>query len=158
MKRLPRLVSAAVAAAAGLSAGAAFAVLRRLLDNPTVGLAAGTTPATTPAGAPVRISSGNAATGSLPVLRAGPDATPASVLPGWRQSLPVTPVPRDTVSATAAQEQGNPDERTSDTPGLPSRTWMVTNGSDWDGSPLELVVPPGRGGSHRMPEEGTSHP
>ncbi|WP_146068434.1 MULTISPECIES: hypothetical protein [unclassified Arthrobacter] len=107
MKRLSRLTTSA-AAAAGLSAGAAFALLKRLLNNKVVEQAGG---------------------------------------------LPVTPVPRDTVSATAAQDPEDPDEPASGAPGLPTRTWIVDNSADWDGSPLELVVPAGR---HR--KAGTPNP
>lgn len=107
MKRLS-LFSTSAAAVAGLSAGAAFALLRRLVNNTAV-------------------------------VRAG--------------TLPVTPVPRDTVSATAVQEPQEPQEPGSGTPGLPSRTWIVDNSDEWDGSPQELVVP---AGTHRKAD--TPHP
>lgn len=68
------------------------------------------------------------------------------------QALPVTPVPRDSVTATAAQTPAETDSGPEDpaaggggSAGLPSRTWLVDNSEDWDGSPVELVVPPGTG-------------
>lgn len=93
------LLSTSATAVAGLSAGAAFSLLRRLVNNTVV-------------------------------EQAG--------------SLRVTPVPRDTVSATAAQDPEQPEEPASGSPGLPSRTWIVDNSADWDGNPQELVVPAGK--------------
>ena len=46
----------------------------------------------------------------------------------------------DTDSPTEAPESNEAD-------GRPTRTWVVDNSSNWDGSPLELVVPPGNGSS-----------
>ena len=147
MKRSSLLTSAAVLSAAGLSA-AAGAVLRRVLRHGAVEQA-------------LRASTGDADTGQLPVV---PEAggTPASALPGWRESLPVTPVPPNTVTATVPEPAGagdSPDAHGSDgEPGAepesesesesdepkPARTWVVDNSCDWDGNPLELVVSPAR--------------
>ncbi len=96
------------AAGAGLGAGAAFALLRRLLNNPAVQRST---------------------------------------------SVPSTPVPRDTVSATAAEVPADADEA-SETGGLPFRTWTVENSADWDGSPLERVTP--ANGEHSPNPEGGS--
>ena len=94
MKRSSLLTSAAVLSAAGLSA-AAGAVLRRVLRHGAVEQA-------------LRASTGDADTGQLPVV---PEAggTPASALPGWRESLPVTPVPPNTVTATVPEPAGAGD-------------------------------------------------
>ncbi|MET4061205.1 hypothetical protein ABIB35_002772 [Arthrobacter sp. UYP6] len=155
MKRSSLLVCAAVASVAAL--GAAAELLRRLGRNGVVEQAA--------KGPAARVSSTYGDTGELPLVSAVPSAsaTSASALPGWRQSLPVTPVPQDAVTATSAEavpDEVEPTpgstETTSDT-GLPSRTWMVDNSADWDGSPLELVVPPGTG-SHRKPGPGAPDP
>ena len=153
MKRSSLLTSAAVLSAAGLSA-AAGAVLRRVLRHGAVEQA-------------LRASTGDADTGQLPVV---PEAggTPASALPGWRESLPVTPVPPNTVTATVPEPAGTGNSaaaaRSTDgrgsggEPGTgtesdsesdseepkPARTWVVDNSSDWDGNPLELVVSPAR--------------
>ncbi|WP_461169001.1 hypothetical protein [Arthrobacter sp. Z1-15] len=147
MKRSSLLTSAAVLSAAGLSA-AAGAVLRRILRHGAVEQA-------------LRASTGDADTGQLPVV---PEAggTPASPLPGWRESLPVTPVPPNTVTATVPEPAGTGNSaaaaRSADgrgsggEPGTdsdseepkPARTWVVDNSSDWDGNPLELVVTPAR--------------
>lgn len=73
-------------------------------------------------------------------------------------AMPVTPVPRDSVTATAAQTSaetdsgpGNPAAAGGGSAGLPSRTWLVDNSEDWDGSPVELVVPPGSGPQEAEP-------
>ncbi|MDM7989656.1 hypothetical protein [Arthrobacter sp. zg-Y877] len=55
--------------------------------------------------------------------------------------LPVTPVPRDAVTTVTT---GDP---ASD---LPDRTWVVDEGTGWDGNPGELVVLP----HSRQPPEG----
>ena len=108
MKRLS-LLSTSAAAVAGLSAGAAYALLRRLLNNTVV-------------------------------EQAG--------------SVPSTPVPRDTVSATAAQDPEDTDQLASGAGGLPFRTWTVENSADWDGNPNELVAP-ADGPHSRQPKGGS---
>ena len=95
----------------------------------------------------VRVSSKDADTGQLPVVSPEDGGTPPSALPGWQESLPVTPVPPNTVTATAPESTTAPEPAdTEDSEGdpLPARTWVVDNSSEWDGSPLEMVVPPGR--------------
>ncbi|MCQ1999099.1 hypothetical protein N2K95_10765 [Arthrobacter zhaoxinii] len=47
--------------------------------------------------------------------------------------LPVTPVPRDAVTTVTTGDLAS---------NLPSRTWVVDNGSEWEGTPGELVVLP----------------
>lgn len=159
VKRSSLVTSAAVLSAAGLSA-AAGALLRRLLRHGPVERA-------------LRVSTGDGDTGRLPVV-AGAGSTPPSALPGWRESLPVTPVPQDTVTATvpepaaaagdAAPDTSDSDDSTDSAEGpgrdeghatdtgtgvetgdsKPARTWVVENSSDWDGNPLELMVSPAR--------------
>lgn len=46
-----------------------------------------------------------------------------------------TDSPAETLESNEAEESA----------GLPTRTWVVDNSSNWDGSPLELVVTPGNG-------------
>lgn len=139
MKRSSLLTSAAVLSAAGFSAAAA-ALVRRLLRHGAVDHA-------------VRVSTKDADTGQLPVASPKAGGIPPSALPGWQENLPVTPVPPNTVTATAAEmpdagtETGGETGSGSATDGgepRPARTWVVDNSSAWDGSPLEMVVPPGR--------------
>lgn len=130
VNRSSLLSSAAVFSAVGFSA-AAFALLRRLLRHGAVEQAA-------------RVSSKEASTGELPVVSDRAIGTPAGSRPGKRDHLPVTPVPPNTVTAMT-REPAEPDhsEVGGDAGQLkPSRTWVVDNSSAWDGSPLELVVPP----------------
>ena len=107
MNRSSRVASAAAFAAAVFSAVTAVVVLRRLLNSPVVESAGwkqqGAAPQDTG-----RISSQDAATGALPVVSAAPGATSISALPGWQQNLPVTPVPRNAVSATANDAAADP--------------------------------------------------
>lgn len=150
------LTSAAVLSAAGLSAAAA-ALLHRLLRHGAVDRA-------------VKVRTRDTSAGNLPV----------------------TPVPANTVTATAmetsdldfdsgfdsgfdagfdaeaeAEGAGGPDGAggpggagDAGGPGgagsagnagtaKPARTWVVDNSSDWDGSPLEMVIPPPLGGQQR---------
>ena len=150
MKRSALAASAAAVSAAGLSTAAAV-LLYRLMHHGAVERAA----ALNSAG---RSGPTDAATGVLPVLSASPDAAAPETLSGWHQSLPVTAVPPDTVTATAtaAEMSREPGEQMAAETGRPVRTWLVNNSADWDGSPLELVVPPGPG-NHRMEENGTPH-
>lgn len=141
MKRSSLLTSAAVVTAVGLSAAAA-ALLRRTLHDDAVDRA-------------VRVSAPEATTGTLPVVPADAGSTPPSALPGWKETLPVTPVPPNTVTATVPDPSGEA-VTTADSPDpavepRPARTWVVDNTSDWDGSPLELVVSPARA----RPRQGT---
>ena len=144
MKRSSPLTSAAVVTAVGLSAAAA-ALLRRTLHHDAVDRA-------------VRVSAPEATTGTLPVVPADADSTPPSALAGWKETLPVTPVPPNTVTATvpdpsgeAAATAASPDTPDTAAEPRPARTWVVDNTSDWDGSPLELVVSPARA----RPRQGT---
>lgn len=136
VKRSSLLGSAAVLSAAALSAAAA-ALLRRLLRHGAVEQA-------------VRSSSGDASTGELPLVPTGTadaagsgGARSAGAHPARRGHPPVTPVPPHTVTATAADPADSGDPAGSGDAGQrPARTWIVDNSSDWDGSPLERVVPP----------------
>ena len=134
MKRSPLLTLAAVLSAAGFGAAAA-ALVRRMLRHGAVDQA-------------LRVSSKDADTGQLPVVSPEPGGIPPSALPGWQGNLPVTPVPPDTVTATAPEPPtaapATGDTGDSEADPLPERTWVVDNSSAWDGSPLEMVVPPGR--------------
>ncbi|WP_146361576.1 hypothetical protein [Arthrobacter yangruifuii] len=47
--------------------------------------------------------------------------------------LPVTPVPRDAVTTVTTSDPASI---------LPSRTWVVDDSTDWNGTPDELVVLP----------------
>ena len=133
MKRSPLLTSAAALSAVGFSA-AAGALVRRMLRHGAVNRA-------------VRVSSKDADTGQLPVLASDRDGIPPITPSGWQGDRPVTPVPSDavtaTVSATVTEETGDKSVVDDDEP-LPARTWVVENSSEWDGSPLEMVVPPGK--------------
>ena len=134
MKRSSLLTSAAVFTAVGISAAAA-ALMRRTLHHDAVDRA-------------VRVSAPEATTGTLPAVPANAGSTPPSALPGWKETLPVTPVPPNTVTATVPGPSGdaaaNPDSPDPAAEPRPARTWVVDNTSDWDGSPLELVVSPER--------------
>ncbi|WAP52859.1 hypothetical protein OL239_06805 [Arthrobacter sp. ATA002] len=149
------LTSAAVLTAAGLSA-AGGALVRRILRNSAVQQA-------------TRISAEDAGTGPLPVLPS-PGSPPAGADSENQKALPVTPVPRDTVTAVGPGPGAGMDTSDAEVPGAdsgdplepadpadpgadsgepagpedprPARTWVVDNSSDWDGSPLELVVSP----------------
>ena len=132
MKRIPLLLSAA-----GLSAAAAAVILRRLRRNRAVEHA-------------VRISSADAPTGVL-LLPGAVDPDPPAGRPA---GSPTTPVPPDAVSAVADMDSGTADSDAGATaeedearaaPGRPNRTWLVDNGSEWDGNPLEQVVLPDPG-------------
>ena len=52
-----------------------------------------------------------------------------------------------TQAVPAGADADSPAEapESNETDGRPARTWVVDNSSNWDGSPLELVVPPGNG-------------
>ncbi|MFB9798129.1 hypothetical protein ACFFON_14420 [Arthrobacter citreus] len=128
MKRSPLLTSAAVLSAAGFGAAAA-AVVRRMLRHGAVDHA-------------LRVSSKDADTGQLPVLSSDGGGTPPSALPGWHGNLPVTPVPPDAVTATAPETETEGNSAVDEEEPLPVRTWVVDNSADWDGNPLEMVVPP----------------
>ena len=69
------------------------------------------------------------------MLDSGPVRLAAGAGTAGIPTPPTTPVPDDAVTVTTVTT-GDPASN------LPTRTWVVDNSADWDGSPGELVVLP----------------